>query len=31
MYISSNFLSPPVLRLSKHQLRGGLETSFQKK
>ena len=23
-------LSPPALRLSKHQLRGGLETSFQK-
>jgi hypothetical protein len=25
------YLSPPALRLSKHQLRGGLETSFQKK
>jgi len=24
-------LSPPALRLSKHQLRGGLETSFQEK
>ena len=27
----NRLFSPPALRLSKHQLRGGLETSFQEK
>ena len=31
MTLPRTLLSPPALRLSKHQLRGGLETSFQKK